>query len=712
MYDKMLGELLRKGERKQEIHLQGNAKPMNYSLTVLVRAAKAFLKADAEGLDFRDTVFGEVDRPTLVTTVESADNLVRPPDLDFLDLIEGKYQQMRGALLAMYQLLQFKAIRGSDPSTDALDYVVELGRRNERVAAIKQTVGKKTLYAPMAHVTDRWRKHVTDGQTINPNYYEAAAFEALKGRLRAGDVFVEGSRRFRQFDSYLLRKDTWIGMRKRGETRLAIKGDAHSYLQARAQQIREKFREVNEKFQRGELVGVYKDDDSKLHLEPLEKDVSEEALLAKRKVYNALPRVHMADLLIELNSWTGFLDQFTHLSFHDAPQGEQRMTLLAAIMALGMNIGLTKMAQSTNYTFRKLSWSIDWHVREDTILKAQAVLTNFVLARAFSKHWGDGTKSSSDGVRFKVGVRAANAVHNKAHFGQERGVTLYSHVSDVGLPFYQKVITTSEREALHVIDALCNHETDLDIQEHYTDTHGYTEHVFALCALLGFKFAPRIASLMEQRLFHFGKAGDYGPFNTLIKGTISTRPIVENWDEILRLAASIKNGTVSASLIMRKLAAYPRQNSLAKALAEIGKIEKTLFVLEYISDLPLRRRVLKGLNKGESKNAVSRGIFFGRQGELREKAYEDQTHRTSCLELLVSAIAAWNTVYVERAVTAFREAGEDLPDEYLPHIGNHGYEHINLLGHYSFDPREARPLDDLRPLRTAAEIDDGEELDA
>jgi TnpA family transposase len=274
------------------------------------------------------------------------------------------------------------------------------------------------------------------------------------------------------------------------------------------------------------------------------------------------------------------------------------------------------------------------------------------------------------------------------------------------------VISTSEREALHVIDALCNHETDLDIREHYTDTHGYTEHVFALCALLGFRFAPRIANLMEQRLFHFGKANNYGPFNSLIKGTISTQPIRDNWDEILRVAASIKNGTVSASLIMRKLAAYPRQNSLAKALAEIGKIEKTLFVLEYISDLPLRRRVLRGLNKGESKNAVSRAVFFGRHGELREKAYADQTHRTSCLELLVSAIAAWNTVYVEQAVTAQKEAGEDIPDEYLPHIGNHGWEHINLLGRYNFDPREARSLDDLRPLRTAAELDEGDELDS
>jgi TnpA family transposase len=616
---------------------------MNYSLTVLARAARAFLKADAEGLDFRETVYSEVDKSTLVTTVESTKDLVRPPDLDFLDLIEGKYQQIRGVLLAMYQVLQFRAIRGLDPSIDALDHVVDLGRRNARVTALRQTIAKNTFYAPMAHVTDRWRKHVLDGPVIRPNFYEASAFDALRGRLRAGDIFVEGSRRFRQFDSYLLRKDIWVDMRTRGETKLAISGDAQRFLESKAQQIREKFKEVHEKLERGELPGVRKDEKGHLHLEPLEKDVTEEALVVKRQLYSMLPRVNLADALIELNTWTGFLDQFTHLLYHDAPQGEHRMILLAAIMALGMNIGLGKMAQSTKYTFKRLTWSIDWHVREDTILKAQAVLTNFVLQREFSKYWGDGTKSSSDGMRIKVGVRAANAVINRKHFGPGRGVTVYVHTSDVGLPFWQKVISTSEREALHVIDALCNHETDLAIQEHYTDTHGYTEHVFALCSLLGFKFAPRIANLMEQRLFHIGTPDEYGAFNNLIKGGIATRAIEENWDEILRLAASIKSGTVSASLIMRKLAAYPRQNSLAKALAELGKIEKTLFVLEYLSNPPLRRRVLKGLK--------------------------------------------------------------------LAHIGNHGWEHINLLGHYHFDPREARTLDDLRPLRSPKDMAESEDQD-
>jgi TnpA family transposase len=107
-----------------------------------------------------------------------------------------------------------------------------------------------------------------------------------------------------------------------------------------------------------------------------------------------------------------------------------------------------------------------------------------------------------------------------------------------------------------------------------------------------------------------------------------------------RVASSIRHGTVSASLLMRKLAAYPRQNRVARALTEMGKLERTAFLLEYFRDEALRRRVLIGLNKGEALHALARQLFFGRLGELRDRAFEDQMHRASCLHLLMAAIAA------------------------------------------------------------------------
>ena len=192
-------------------------------------------------------------------------------------------------------------------------------------------------------------------------------------------------------------------------------------------------------------------------------------------------------------------------------------------------------------------------------------------------------------------------------------------------------------------------------EQNYTDTAGFTDHVFALCHLLGFRFAPRIRHVGETRLFSVEKSSRCPTLEKLIGGSISTKQITAHWDEALRLAASIQQGTVTASLMLRKLGAYPRQNALALALREIGKLERTLFLLEYIQNIELRKRIHAGLNKGEARNALARAVFFNRLGELRDRTYENQQHRASGLNLVVAAIALWNTVYLERAISALQE---------------------------------------------------------
>lgn len=163
---------------------------------------------------------------------------------------------------------------------------------------------------------------------------------------------------------------------------------------------------------------------------------------------------------------------------------------------------------------------------------------------------------------------------------------------------------------------------------------------------------------------------------------MNVKHIRSHWDEILRLATSIKKGTVTASLIMRKLGGYPRQNGLALALRELGRIERTLFVLAWVQDPELRRKVHIGLNKGEARNALARAIFFCRLGELRDRSYEQQRYRASGLNLVTAAIALWNTVYLQRAVNALRDANHDVDDSLLRYLSPLGWDHINLTGDY------------------------------
>ena len=287
----------------------------------------------------------------------------------------------------------------------------------------------------------------------------------------------------------------------------------------------------------------------------------------------------------------------------------------------------------------------------------------------------------------------------RPRYGREPGVLFYTHVSDQYAPFHTRVINATAGDATYVLDGLLYHESELAIEEHYTDTAGFTDHVFALCHLLGFRFAPRIRDLADKRLYTVSRASDYPTIEPLVAATLNTRLVADHWDDLLRLTTSIKQGATTASLVLRKLGSYPRQNRLALALRELGRWERTLFTLDYLRDAGLRRRIQVGLSRGESQNSLRRAVFFNRLGELRDRTCENQSYRASGLNLVVACIVLWNTVYVERAVAVLRQRGREIPDDLLAHLSPLAWEHVNLTGDYAWRGNAGIRGGGLRPMR-------------
>ena len=167
-----------------------------------------------------------------------------------------------------------------------------------------------------------------------------------------------------------------------------------------------------------------------------------------------------------------------------------------------------------------------------------------------------------------------------------------------------------------------------------------------------------MADNLKNRWLYFFAGQDAPPILApLVGGFVDLYHIAAHWDHVLRLGASIRARTVTASAMLKKLSAYPRQNGLAVALREIGRIEQTFFTLEWLKSIDLRRRADAGLNKGEARNALARAIFFNRLGEMRDRSFESQAYRASGLNLLVAAIILWNTIYLERAFCRVTQPG-------------------------------------------------------
>ncbi len=692
LHDRFMGALFSRAKRHHADRFQESGKAINDKVRLYSRIGRALLDAKQSGGDPFAAIEAIIPWEVFRASIVEAEQLARPADFDFLAQVGDSLHQLRRYTPTLLEALTLRAAPVVRDLLAAVEVLKGMNRRQAR---------KVPDDAPTSFVRKRWESLVCTAEGLDRPFYELCVLAELKNSLRSGDIWVQGSRQFKDFEDYLLPPPRFAAQRDQRELGLAIETDGEQFLAARLAVLERELATVEQLAAANELPDAAITPTGRLKLSPLENAVPDAAEALMQQVYGRLPHLKITELLLEVDNWTGFTRHFKHLKSGAA--AEDRHLLLTAILADAINLGLSKMAESCpGTTYAKLTWLQAWHIRDDTYSAGLAELVNAQFRQPFASHWGDGTTSSSDGQNFKAGGRGHVTGQVNLKYGQEPGVQFYTHISDQYAPFHTKVINATVRDATHVLDGLLYHESDLRIEEHYTDTAGFTDHVFALMHVLGFRFAPRIRDLADKRLYIHGDAKSYPTLAGLIGGNVNVKHIRAHWEDILRLAASIKQGTVTASLMLRKLGSYPRQNGLAIALRELGRIERTLFALDWIQHVELRRRVQIGLNKGEAKNALARAVFLNRLGEIRDRSFENQRYRASGLNLVVAAIVLWNTVYLERAILALRDSGLEIDESLLPHLSPLGWEHINLTGDYIWRENKLVGPGKFRPLRTPA----------
>lgn len=673
MHDRLMLTYLRESERASAQEYQESGLALVERLQTFEQVCAALVKARSEHLDPYQVIENVLPWGKLVESVNDHSTAQQLRQLDPLHHLLKSFQKVRTYSLKLFEAFQFRGTPSAEPLLQA-------------VQALKTMYqdGKRTLpdSVPLRFVRQRWAAFVMDDRKINRQYYELCVLDELRLALRSGDIWVEGSRKYRDLEEYLLPKAVW--REKLAELPLRLPETFDEYWKDRKVLLDEKLEEVSTGLFKGQLVDVSAPR-GKVKITPLKKMVPPAVEPFTRQLAACVKRIKITELVQQVDAWTGCSDCFTDL--RNDNKVEKRHHLLTALLAEGLNLGLTKMAEAVTdpeITTRRLMYLSDWYIREDTFKAALAEVVNFQSQQPLAQYWGDGTKSSSDGQRFAVGGHGRKFGHLNAKYGREPGVLFYTHVSDQYAPFHTKAITANVRDALHVLDGLLYHQSDLQIQEHYTDTAGFTDQVFGMCHLLGFRFAPRIRDLTETRLYTPEPPSAYPVLASMVNRKLNLELIRENWDELRRLTVSVRQGTVTASLLMSKLAAYPRQNSLAQALGELGRIERTLFTLEWLSSPALRRRVYQGLNKGEALHSLSKAVAIHRQGEIRDRSHEAQNLRANGIQLLVAMISAWNTVALQNAIEDMKKEGQDVPEELLPYLSPLGWEHIALTGDYSW----------------------------
>jgi TnpA family transposase len=600
LFERLVGTMFSKAETRHARAFQADGRAINEKVRLYARVGTALIAAREAGQDPFEAIAAIIPWERFRISVAETEALARPEDFDSFERLGEHYGAMRRWAPAFLAAFSFQGV----PAATSLLRAGDVLRAMNEAASLKLPKS-----APTSFIRERWARYTMPGGEIDRRYYEFCVLSELCGRLRAGDVWVVGSRRYRSFEEHLISREVLQELLQSGTLPVAIDPDLERFIAGRRALLDARLAAVDTKAKGGLLPEVSLEK-GVLKIAPLEKSTPPEAEALAARLYAMLPRIRVTDLLSEVARWTLFTDCFTHLRSGETVADPR--ILMAGRMADACTIA----------SLGQLAWVADWHIRDETYTLALLRLVDHQQREPLAAIFGGGVASSSDGQFFRAGGFGRDAGRLNAHYGDEPGSKFYTHVSDRFAPFYTNVIAATASEALHVLDGLLYHQSDVTVRRHHTDGGGDSEHVFALLALLGFQFAPPIPDLKHRRLYSFAKPSAYPTLEPLIAGHINVALIRAHWPEILRVAASIRTGTVTASLIMRQLAAYPRQNSVAAALRELGRLERTLFTLDWIEDPELRRNTGE-LNKGESRNSLARAVFIHRLGEIRDRTYEN-----------------------------------------------------------------------------------------
>ena len=702
LLDLLISDLLRAAHYTGEHERLRTLRDLDAAALQLWDALQVLLDERVDTSAVRSTTFAQIPRQRLVEAGTQVETLTRPPDDHYYPELIERYHSVRRFLPTLLHTVAFQGTPAGQPMLKAWAFLRHLEPQRH----------PDMQSAPLDVVPSAWRRLVKPPQAPVPDRraYTLCLLERLQDHLRRRDVFVAPSARWGDPRLKLLQGDRWEALRPQVCRALGHPETPEPALQALAQQLDTAYQGPAANFPTNAAVRIEavngRDTLTLTGLDKLDEPPSLHTL--REQVLALLPRIDLPELLLEIHARTGFAHEFSHISDGTARVADLPTSLCAVLLAEACNIGLEPVIRTDipALTRGRLSWIQQNYLRAETLTRANARLVEAQATMALAQRWGGGEVASADGLRFVVPVRTINAGPNRKYFNAESGVTYYNFTSDQFTGFHAIVIPGTLRDSMFILDGLLEQQTSLRPLEIMTDTAGVSDVVFGLFWLLGYQFSPRLADIGEARFWRLDAKADYGVLNTIARSRVNTKLIARHWDDLLRVAGSLQQGTVSASELMRSLLRSKRPSALARAIGALGRIPRTLYMLSYIDDEHYRRRILTQLNRGEARHSVARAVFHGQRGELRQRYREGQEDQLGALGLVVNAIVLWNTLYMAAALQQLQQRGLDVAAADVARLSPLVHRHINFQGRYAFALAEAVAQGALRPLRAPHDEDE------
>ncbi|MCU7954589.1 MAG: Tn3 family transposase [gamma proteobacterium symbiont of Bathyaustriella thionipta] len=607
-----------------------------------------------------------------------------------------------------YKNIALSVKRNIRPLFKALNFTTEVDKLNDAAKFLKQHIENSQSFRsydydeiPLGFFPKSTLKFLTyktkdsndkTVKKIDGDCYEFMVYLQLTKGISDGTVFIKDSISFRALEDELIDIEYWSKNKKKILKQLNLPllsmeiTDLLSFLQ---ENLDKKYGEVNKRIDNGENTSIKIKYNKKGELIKWTLPYTASDNGVNNPFFEQLPVTSIGNVLRFSSESTHFLKKFSHILPRNSKTKPSTEVINACIVANATGIETKKMKDicdvgeqdldNANKNFIRYSnlWS-----GSETIMEHTAKLSIFDEYNLSDY----GIHASVDGQKFATKYNTIKSRHSKKYFGMLKGVVLFS-LNANHLPLCLKVIGANEHESHYLLDIVESNTSDIEIKAVSGDMHSINRVNFALMNMFGYRFMPRFTHLSDKadnNLVSFDNISEHNKHIIKPSKKVNKSLIIKEWDNILRILASLALKKTTQSQIVRKLSSYKKTNPTLKALIALDEIFMTDYMLDYINSSEVRSVVQKSLCRGESYHQLSSTIAKVSGGRMISGKNEIELDiNAESIRLIANAVIYYNATILSSLYDHFLKVDPDKAKEII-RLSPVAWQHISFIGNYEF----------------------------
>jgi TnpA family transposase len=570
---------------------------------------------------------------------------------NYLPLIWRFYQSHRPAFFRLITALNLASTSQDETLIKALDFLLlNAHRRGEWLPA--------TVDLKFASV--QWQRLVLEKleqpKRMSRRHFEVCVFSYLAAELKSGDICVLGSGDYADYREQLLSWEECQPMVTEYCQNLGFSQTGNGFVEQLKAWLIDTADQVDAGYPNNQTVVINEWGEPVLKRQK-SNQVSPSLKALEAALMERMPERNLIDILRNVDYWTNFTRHFCPISGSDPKLERPTERYLLTTFTYGCNLGPVQAARHMRgmVTSHMLSFVNRRHVTADKLNAALTDVINRYNVLSLPSLWGDGTAAAADGTKYDLYEQNLLSEYHIRYGGY--GGIAYHHVADSYVALFSHFIPCGTWEAVYIIDGLLKNVSDIQPQKIHADTQGQSTPVFALSYLLGIKLMPRIRNWQDLIFYRPSPDAEYLHIDSLFRDSIDWSKIATHWNDLLRVVLSIQTGKISSAILLRKLGNYSRKNRLYQAFQELGRVVRTVFLLQYISDGQLRQQITAVTNKVEAYHGFAKWFFFGGEKIIANNDPDEQEKIIKYNDLIANAVVFHNTVDLTEVLCQLKREG-------------------------------------------------------